>query len=111
MNWIDVNDDEVDDQFYENHQMQAPLCSTAWSYKESCDKTCQKTGLEPKTKEGWNTADKILLAILTLFGTFLENNTSLFEITVLTHNPTTLSLYITRSWNVGCHSSETKENV
>jgi hypothetical protein len=68
VNWVDVNDDEVDDQFYENHQMQAPLCSTVWSYKESCDRTCQKTGLEPKTKEGWNTPDKILLAILTLFG-------------------------------------------
>lgn len=64
-----MNDDEVDDQYYENHQMVAPLCSTAWQNRESCDRTCQKTGLEAKTKEGWNTADKILLAILTLFGT------------------------------------------
>jgi hypothetical protein len=48
--------------------MIAPLCSAAWQYKESCDKTCQRTGLEAKAKEGWNTADKILLTILTLFG-------------------------------------------
>jgi hypothetical protein len=29
---------------------------------------CQRTGLKPREKEGWNTSDKILLAILTLFG-------------------------------------------
>mmetsp|Transcript_29700 Transcript_29700/g.49019 ORF Transcript_29700/g.49019 Transcript_29700/m.49019 type:complete len:418 (+) Transcript_29700:193-1446(+) len=68
VNWVDVSDDQVDDQFYENHRTQAPLCSTAWQYKESCDRKCQKTGLERKTKEGWNTSDKILLAILALFG-------------------------------------------
>lgn len=72
VNWVDVSDDAVDDKFYENHQMQAPLCSTAWSNKEECDRTCQRTNLEPVTKEGWNTADKILLVILTLFGTFLR---------------------------------------
>jgi hypothetical protein len=63
-----LSDDQVDDQFYENHQTQAPLCSTAWEYKESCDRKCQKTGLERKSKEGWNASDKILLAILALFG-------------------------------------------
>lgn len=68
VNWVDLNDDQVDDQYYENHQMIAPLCSTAWQNKESCDRTCQKTGLEAKAKEGWNTPDKILLTILTLFG-------------------------------------------
>ena len=65
--------------------MQAPLCSTVWSYKESCDRTCQKTGLEPKTKEGWNTADKILLAILTLFGTF--HDISIYECIPYTYIP------------------------
>mmetsp|Transcript_40870 Transcript_40870/g.57480 ORF Transcript_40870/g.57480 Transcript_40870/m.57480 type:complete len:161 (+) Transcript_40870:169-651(+) len=37
-------------------------------YKESCDRKCQKTGLEKTIKEGWNTSDKILLAILSVFG-------------------------------------------
>jgi hypothetical protein len=54
--------------FYENRQTEAPLCSTAWSYKSDCNRKCQRTGLEPKAKDGWNTPDKILLAILAVFG-------------------------------------------
>lgn len=54
--------------FYENRQINAPMCSTAWRYKESCNRKCQRTGLEPVQKEGWNTSDKILLTILSLFG-------------------------------------------
>lgn len=68
VNWVDMSDDKIDDMFYENRQTQAPLCSTAWRYKETCNRKCQRTGLEPREKEGWNTSDKILLAILTLFG-------------------------------------------
>lgn len=68
VNWIDKNDDEVDDMFYENRQTEAPLCSTAWAYKSDCNRKCQRTGLEPKAKDGWNTPDKILLAILAVFG-------------------------------------------
>jgi hypothetical protein len=63
-----MSDDKIDDMFYENRQINAPLCSTAWKYKETCNRKCQRTGLEPREKEGWNTSDKILLAILTLFG-------------------------------------------
>jgi hypothetical protein len=66
--WVDKNDDEIDDMFYENRQTNAPLCSTAWNYKQTCNKKCQKTGLEAKEKDGWNTPDKILLAILAVFG-------------------------------------------
>jgi len=66
--WVDKNDDEIDDMFYENRKTNAPLCSTAWSYKQSCGRKCLKTGLEPKTKDGWNTPDKVLLAILAIFG-------------------------------------------
>lgn len=66
--WVDKNDDEIDDMFYENRKTNAPLCSTAWSYKQSCGRKCLKTGLEPKTKDGWNTPDKVLLAILAVFG-------------------------------------------
>ena len=63
-----MNDDKIDDQFYENRQIEAPLCSTAWNYKETCNRKCQRTGLEPREKEGWNTSDKILLAVLSIFG-------------------------------------------
>jgi len=66
--WVDKNDDEIDDMFYENRKTNAPLCSTAWSYKQTCGRKCLKTGLEPKTKDGWNTPDKVLLAILAVFG-------------------------------------------
>jgi hypothetical protein len=57
--------------FYENRQTYAPLCSTAWTNKESCGRLCQHTGLEKKEKVGWNTSDKILLAILGAFGTVM----------------------------------------
>jgi hypothetical protein len=57
--------------FYENRQTYAPLCSTAWTYKETCGRKCQHTGLEGSVKEGWNTSDKILLAILGAFGTLM----------------------------------------
>jgi hypothetical protein len=66
--WIDQSDDAVDDMFYENRQTEAPLCSTAWNYKQTCNRKCQRTGLERKEKDGWSTPDKILLAILSIFG-------------------------------------------
>lgn len=68
VSWVDKNDDEIDDMFYENRQTDAPMCSTAWNYKQSCNRKCQKTGLEPREKVGWSAPDKILLAVLTLFG-------------------------------------------
>lgn len=68
VNYVDVSDDQVDDMFYENIQMNAPLCSAAWESKESCDRRCQRTGVEKTEREGWNTADKILLTILAFFG-------------------------------------------
>ena len=45
----------------------APLCSTAWMYKEECDRQCQKTGLE-KSDKGWQASDLVLLGILIAFG-------------------------------------------
>jgi hypothetical protein len=66
--WVDKNDDEIDDMFYENRKTNAPLCSTAWNYKQECNRKCLRTGLESKTREGWNTPDKVLLTILTIFG-------------------------------------------
>lgn len=66
--WVDKNDDEIDDQFYENRQTYAPLCSTVWARKQECDKKCQKMGREATVKEGWNTSDKVLLTVLGVFG-------------------------------------------
>jgi hypothetical protein len=67
VNWVNFADDLIDDQFYENRQMNAPLCSTAWASKEECGRQCQHIGLQ-KEKEGWNSADKLLLSILSIFG-------------------------------------------
>jgi hypothetical protein len=66
--WVDKNDDEIDDMFYENRQTNAPLCSTAWDYKQTCNRKCQRTGLEAGDKNGWSVPDRILLVILTIFG-------------------------------------------
>jgi hypothetical protein len=68
VNWFDRNDDEeVDDAFYENRKTHAPLCSTAWYYKQECGNKCQHTGLESE-KAGWSSSEKILLSILGVFG-------------------------------------------
>jgi hypothetical protein len=53
--------------FYENRQTQAPLCSYAWNNKEWCNKKCQKLGMERDNKNGWNTSDKIILGVLSVF--------------------------------------------
>jgi len=59
-------DEAADDQFYNNRKSQAPLCSTAFAYSEECGRKCQRTGLETEST-GWNTSDKVLLAIMILF--------------------------------------------
>jgi hypothetical protein len=66
--WMDKNDDEIDDGYYENKQKNAPLCNAAWSYKQTCDGKCQAMAREQKVREGWNKADKVLLTVLSLFG-------------------------------------------
>lgn len=66
--WVDKNDDEIDDMFYENRKTNAPLCSTAWNYKQTCNRKCLHMGLETETRDGWSAPDKILLTILALFG-------------------------------------------
>ena len=66
--WMDKNDDEIDDGYYENKQQNAPLCNAAWSYKATCDGKCQAMAREQKVREGWNKADKVLLTVLSLFG-------------------------------------------
>lgn len=65
--WVDQNDDAVDDMYYENRQTEAPLCATAWNYKADCKGKCQRLGVE-RQKDGWSAPDKVLLAILSIFG-------------------------------------------
>lgn len=66
--WSDKNDDEIDDQYYENKQTNAPLCSTMWEYRQECSGKCLVLAKEASEREGWNQADRILLTILSLFG-------------------------------------------
>uniref|UniRef100_A0A7S3L6C9 Uncharacterized protein n=1 Tax=Amphora coffeiformis TaxID=265554 RepID=A0A7S3L6C9_9STRA len=66
VNWYNMDNDQWDDAFFENHQMQAPLCSTAWNYKQTCGNKCRHVGLQEE-KEGWTKPDKIMLVVLVLF--------------------------------------------
>jgi hypothetical protein len=67
--WADKNDDQIDDQYFENKQMNAPLCSAMWEYKQTCNDKCQLLAKDSNgAREGWNKADKVLLSILSLFG-------------------------------------------
>lgn len=63
--WVDKSDDQIDDMFFENRQTNAPLCSTSWNYKKTCNRRCRAIG---RDFDGWSTPDKILLTILGLFG-------------------------------------------
>ena len=65
--WMDKNDDEVDDGYYLTKQTDAPLCASAWEYKEECNGKCQ---VKTSYSEGWNKADQVLLTILSFFGEF-----------------------------------------
>lgn len=91
--WYDTDDQGVDDQFYEKRQTNPPLCKNVWDYRSDCNKKCQKIGVE-KENEGsvWNTSDKVLLVILSLFGmkliTFpcLIVRISTFSLTILSYS-------------------------
>lgn len=65
-----MEDDQWDDAFFEQHQMQAPMCSTAWTYKQTCGSKCKHVGLQEE-KEGWNTPDKVMLVILVFFSALM----------------------------------------
>lgn len=65
-----MDDANIDDAFYENRMKNAPLCKTAWTYKEKCNRKCQSMGVEKSSASGtntWNTSDKILLLVLAIF--------------------------------------------
>lgn len=71
--WADMQDDQIDDMFYENRRRNPPLCSSIWNYKDTCDRKCQRIGRERAVKEGWNSSDKVLLSVLSLFCKFMLN--------------------------------------
>ena len=68
----------ADDDQYNNYQQQnddddanAPMCSTLWETRTECDQECLKVGhigIEIYMYNGWSTADKVLLTVLSLFG-------------------------------------------
>lgn len=66
----------TDDDQYNNYQQQnndddanAPMCATLWESRVQCDEECQKVGhIGFEIYSGWNTADKVLMTVLALFG-------------------------------------------
>jgi len=66
VNFVNTNEDDVDDQYFENKMTNAPLCSTIWASKVACDRKCKRLGNDSSV-EGWNTSDKILLSVLGVF--------------------------------------------
>mmetsp|Transcript_21234 Transcript_21234/g.38352 ORF Transcript_21234/g.38352 Transcript_21234/m.38352 type:complete len:396 (-) Transcript_21234:284-1471(-) len=68
VNWVDKEDDNVDDMFYENRMTNAPLCSQIWQQKDTCNRKCKKMSIERTHHSKWNTSDRFLLTILSLFG-------------------------------------------
>jgi uncharacterized membrane protein len=65
-----MEDDQFDDYFFEQHQMQAPMCATAWTYKSDCNRKCRAVGLQTEI-EGWNTPDKVMLIVLVFFAALM----------------------------------------
>jgi hypothetical protein len=62
----------VDDGFYEKRMTEAPLCSAAWESKKTCNRICQRIGVEKNhSEQGWNASDNMLLMILISFGIIL----------------------------------------
>lgn len=65
-----MDEDQFDDYFFEQHQMQAPMCSTAWANKKNCGNKCRQVGLQEE-HEGWSTPDRIMLTVLVVFSALM----------------------------------------
>lgn len=63
--FVDKNEDDVDDQYFENKMTNAPLCSQIWYNKSKCDGKCKRLG--NANGAGWTTSDKLLLVVLCAF--------------------------------------------
>jgi hypothetical protein len=110
--WMDKNDDEIDDGYYENKQQNAPLCNAAWNYKAICDGKCQAMAREQKVREGWNKADKVLLTVLSLFGEYRKSQLSVYYIMLLASNFNTTNMTThNRLWNAPNNHQKAPKNV
>jgi len=69
VNFVDKNEDDVDDQYFENKMTDAPLCSTIWATKSVCDYKCKRTGFH--YEDGWNSSDQVLLGVLGVFSAIM----------------------------------------
>lgn len=65
VHFVDKNEDDVDDAYFENRYKNAPLCEGIWEYKEKCGMSCKRKGSVKKS--GWNASDKLLLSVLFTF--------------------------------------------
>jgi len=63
VNFVDKNEDDVDDQYFENKMTNAPLCSTIWANKSVCNSKCKSLGYSA-ADDGWNAPDQVLLGVL-----------------------------------------------
>lgn len=63
--FVDKNEDDTDDQYFENRMTNAPLCSTIWANKDKCNGKCKRLGNDGSPT--WNTSDKVLLTVLSIF--------------------------------------------
>jgi hypothetical protein len=66
---VDKNEDDADDQYFDNKMMNAPLCSTVWENKKTCDGKCARLGRSSESQ--WNSSDHVLLGVLTAFGAIM----------------------------------------
>jgi len=69
VNFVDKNEDDVDDQYFENKMTNAPLCSTIWANKSNCDRKCKRLGYDQA--DGWNSSDQVLLGVLGVFSAIM----------------------------------------
>lgn len=70
VNFVDKNEDDVDDQYFENKMTNAPLCSTIWANKSVCDGKCKRLGYS-SAEDGWNASDQVLLGVLGVFSAIM----------------------------------------
>jgi len=66
VNFVDKNEDDVDDAYFENRMTNAPLCEGIWEYKDKCGMSCKRKGNASRSS-GWNASDKLLLSVLFVF--------------------------------------------
>jgi len=65
VHFVDKNEDDVDDGYFDNRMKNAPLCEGVWEYKQKCGGKCKRMGNVKKS--GWNSSDKMLLSVLFFF--------------------------------------------